>query len=325
MQFSSLVNEGQPQRLRCLGEPVTEFSSLVNEGQPQQFPVRTSFSNQFSRASCKTIGSRDFLPVSGTFFEGWILGPKPAWWYVGVSKSTTYREKAVAPMPMSQSISDRWRRFQGELFPQLAEEVGRMSERHQQLVSVLEFAPPETCIPGLAGLPGRPRQDRVALARAFIAKAIWNLRTTRDLIDRVRFDPTLRRLCGWSRVGAIPSEATFSRAFAEFARTGLPARLHEELVRSSLETSIVGHVSRDSTAIAGREKPAAKPKPPSEKRPRGRPRKGEERPKELARLDRQPAMGVAAMIAELPTACDVGMKARCQGVQDDLGWLQAPY
>jgi len=79
----------------------------------------------------------------------------------------------------------------------------------------------------------------VALARAFIAKAIWNLATTRDLIDRIDADPVLRRLCGWPRRSAIPSEATFSRAFAEFASSDLPARMHEALVTTALETPIV--------------------------------------------------------------------------------------
>ena len=48
------------------------------------------------------------------------------------------------------------------------------------------------------------------------------------------------------------------------------------------------HLSRDSTAIEAREKPAAKDKTPvPPKRKRGRPRKGEERPKVRKRLDRQ--------------------------------------
>jgi hypothetical protein len=29
---------------------------------------------------------------------------------------------------------------------------------------------------------------------------------------------TLRKLCGWERAAEMPSEATFSRAFSEFAK-----------------------------------------------------------------------------------------------------------
>ena len=64
-------------------------------------------------------------------------------------------------------------------------------------------------------IPGRPAKDRVALARAFLAKAMFDLPTTRDLIERLEVDSMLRRLCGWSSERAVPSEATFSRAFAE--------------------------------------------------------------------------------------------------------------
>jgi hypothetical protein len=45
------------------------------------------------------------------------------------------------------------------------------------------------------------------------------------LIERVEADKTLRRLCGWSRPAEVPSESTFSRAFAEFAESQLPSRV----------------------------------------------------------------------------------------------------
>ena len=46
---------------------------------------------------------------------------------------------------------------------------------------------------------------RGTLTPAFIVKAVWDLPTTRHLIDRLKVDSTLRRLCGWSRVGEILS------------------------------------------------------------------------------------------------------------------------
>ena len=85
--------------------------------------------------------------------------------------------------------------------------------------------------------------------------------------------------------------AIFSRAFAEFSDTQLPQRTHAALIRNTHHDRLVGHLFRDSTAIEAREKPAAKEKtPPLPKRKRGRPNKGEERPKVLKRLDRQAAM-----------------------------------
>ena len=106
------------------------------------------------------------------------------------------------------------------------------------------------------GLPGRPLDDRHALARAFVAKAVLNLATTSALIERLAVDATLRRLCGWELRSQVPSESTFSRAFAEFAASGLPGRVHEALIVRTHKDRLVGHISRDATAIEAREKPA---------------------------------------------------------------------
>ena len=64
----------------------------------------------------------------------------------------------------------------------------------------------------------------------------------------------------------------------------MPARLHEALIEKTLGDHLVGHVSRDATAIEARERPAPKPRAEKPKRKRGRPRKGEERPRELRRV-----------------------------------------
>ena len=173
------------------------------------------------------------------------------------------------------------------------------------------------------GGPGRPPEDRRALARAFLAKAVWDLPTTRHLIDRLGADPSLRRLCGWPRLGDIPSEATFSRAFAEFSASRLAERMHEALVVGVLGEALIGHVSRDSTAIEGREAAVAKPKVERPKRRPGLPRKslpracsgGEERPKTPTRLERQAdGMTLKAMLDDLPKVCDRGTKKNARGV-----------
>ena len=127
----------------------------------------------------------------------------------------------------------------------------------------------------------------------------------------------MRRLCGWERVGDIPSESTFSRAFAEFAEMALPERMHAALIESAFADTVVGQLSRDSTAIAAREKPKAKAKVSTPKTPRkrGRPRNGEARPKEPRRLDRQLNGGLSLkqMLADLPNAGDIGTKRNAKG------------
>ena len=192
-------------------------------------------------------------------------------------------------LPLKRTLSRHWFRFQRELFPWLEEALGPLGERYQRLVRVLELVRAEEWLPYSRGGRGRPLEDRAALARAFLAKAVLDVATTRALVERLRTDRTLRRLCGWEAAGGVPSEATFARAFGEFAEGDLPGRLHEALLDRTLQGHLAGHVSRDSTAIVGRESPAPKPAPTARtKRRRGRPRKGERQPKEARRLQRQP-------------------------------------
>jgi hypothetical protein len=130
----------------------------------------------------------------------------------------------------------------------------------------------------------------VALARAFVAKAVLDLPTTEALIDRLKADRALRRICGFERFRTIPDAARFSRVFAECTALELPARVHEASIRSQRGDRIIGHVARDATEIAVREKPAPKVKPvpsceaPAEPKKRGRPKRGEKRPKEPTRI-----------------------------------------
>jgi len=199
--------------------------------------------------------------------------------------------------------------------PALAEELGPLSEHHQHLVTVLDVVRPEAFIGHAHGAVGRPKKDRAALARSFLAKVVFNISETEALVDRLRLDKVLRRLCGWSRVGAVPSASTFSRAFAEFAASQLPARLHEALIQATQGERLIGHIARDATAIEAREQTVRKkPQPRHPKRKRGRPRKGEERPhKERRRLERQGDMNLAEMLADLPRACSTGVKQNAKG------------
>ena len=101
-------------------------------------------------------------------------------------------------MSVGEFVSEAWRRVQGELFPFLAEEVGPLGRTHRRFVAVLELAPVGRHLHyGHRGV-GHPPADRNALARALPARAVWDLPTTRALIDRLGYDPTLRRLCGRS-------------------------------------------------------------------------------------------------------------------------------
>ena len=92
-------------------------------------------------------------------------------------------------MPLKQTLSRHWFRFQRELFPWLEEALGPLGERYQRLVRVVELARVEESLPYSRGWRGRPLKDRGALARAFLAKAVLDVLTTRALVERLRTEP----------------------------------------------------------------------------------------------------------------------------------------
>ena len=220
-------------------------------------------------------------------------------------------------MKLADKISWLMGRVQKSLFPHLNECFDTpLTEQEQRLVSILEIVQVERYVPksAISYWRGRNPLDRQSLARAFVAKALYRLPTTSDLIRALRATRNLRRICGFVTTNEIPSESTFSRAFAEFAVSGLGTRNHDSLVQNYLADELLGHISRDSTAIVGREKPAKKVKEPKNTRKKGRPAKGEKRePAPEKRLDRQVALSAEEAILELPTSCDRGTKKNAKG------------
>jgi len=213
-------------------------------------------------------------------------------------------------------LGELWNSIQTWLFPVLEDELGELDEKHREFVAVCETCAPHAHMAGYRWCGnGCPPKDRLSLCKAFIAKAVWDFPTTRDLIDAVRHRPTLRRLCGWETLGAVPSEATFSRAFAVFAQDQLPQRIHQAMMDRHYGDKIAGHISRDATAIHAREQ-AAKKEPQEQTAPkkRGRRPKGEPcPPPEPTRLQQQLGRSLEENLADLPRVCDWGCKKNSQG------------
>jgi len=221
---------------------------------------------------------------------------------------------------LHETLSQTWLNIQSSLFPWLAEELGPLTAKQQELVTTLELVRIEEFIYSTRGFPGRPAQDRTAIARAFVAKMVYNQPTTRALLDRLSTDSALRRICGWERKNDVPDEWTFSRAFAEFSSSRLPERVHEALIKQSYATELVGHISRDSTAIEAREKPVKKAVVEPEAKQRGRPKQGDAGVKSQTRIEKQAAgLSLTEMLADLPTACDVGTKKNSKGYK--TSWI----
>lgn len=221
-----------------------------------------------------------------------------------------------------QSYYGTWINRQRSLLPGLDEELDPLTAKLEHLIIILDTLGLEAFVAPPSRGRGRPPDDRPAIARSFVAKAVLTIPTTSALIERLQIDRALRRICGWERRSEVPSEATFSRAFAAFAAQGLPERVHEQLVRRHLHDHIVGHISRDATEIEAREKPRRRssddpPPPAPPKRKRGRPRKHEVLPpKPLTRIEQQRTQSLDEMRAGLPTQCDVGVKRNSKGFRE---------
>lgn len=214
--------------------------------------------------------------------------------------------------------------LQQELFPRLAVAVGPLSPQLQLLASVVSLIPLAGPLAARRASTGRPAKDRVALATAFLAKAIFNLPTTRDLMSRLRVDEPLRRICGWNSVRAMPHESKFSRSFAEFAATQLPQQLHDAIVAATQAQRLVGHIARDSTAIAARErfpesaeqKAKTRAKKSAQKAKSTRHKGSFEQAKATergTRIQRQRHQKLERILADLPRGCDIGAKKNSRG------------
>ena len=222
----------------------------------------------------------------------------------------------------------RWHVIQHELMPEIRHEVGALTPKLEKVIHTLEWVRIEEFIRPARGECGRPEHERWMLANAFVAKAVLGLPTTAALIERLTMDRALKRICGFSMWKKLPGESTFSRAFAEFAESNLAERVHAALVRETLGDRLVGHISRDGTAIEAREKPVpskveepakqmgATAAQPTEKKKRGRPGKGEIREVKPGKLEQQQNKSLAQLLQELPRDCDRGSKSNAQGYKN---------
>jgi len=218
------------------------------------------------------------------------------------------------------TLFDIFHTIQSSLFPWLEEELDPLTEKEQEFVRVISLMDLEKNMTQYHWYGrGRKPKDRVSIAKAFIAKSVYNFETTDILIEYLRGCKNLRRLCGWEYSRNVPSKSTFSRAFSEFADGSLGEIIHEAMVKEHLGDKLAGHISRDSTAIQAREKPVKSKKTCKDKpkRKRGRPRKGEKvPPKPPKKLDLQPKRSLKQNLDDLPTHCNVGTKKNSKGYKE---------
>ena len=226
--------------------------------------------------------------------------------------------------------SQYWNFLQGELLPSKAIELEGLTPTLERIIRVLEWVRVEQYVMH-ADHVGRPTCERTAMARAYCVKAVLGMQCTAALRERLSVDSKLRRICGFSAWHKLPSESTFSRAFAQFAKDGIADKAHAAMVQAALSGHIIGAISRDSTAIVARETPA-KPKSASgalpttencaasavtKPKPNGRPPKcTTPAPAVLSIIQTQRLQSTTQIIAQLPAACAYSAKTNAKGYKE---------
>lgn len=219
---------------------------------------------------------------------------------------------------LSKKLSCMWNKIinlEKSLFPALKEELRleELSHKEQKLIKILDFAQIEKNIT-VVSITNTPK-DREEIARALIAKSVYNMQTTRDLIDRLHIDRTLRIICGWRYKNDIPSESKFSRVFKELSDMQIAQKTHEQFVKEYLSDTVFLYNASDATKIPLREKPLKVEKQQKPKLKRGRPKKGETRESiKPTILGQQKDMKTTKdMLSLVTTECGVGVKQNSKG------------
>lgn len=168
-------------------------------------------------------------------------------WYYANMKEQVER-------PVGEHFASHWLTIQPSLFNFIEDEVGELDENQRLFVRIAESVELVRIAAkyGWCG-NGRKPSSRLAMFKLLLVKHVWNFPTTKDALAEVRRAPSMRRLCGWESQSDIPSEATMSRAFGDFAADETASSLFADFVKKVTKGRIVIHRSIDSTEIDARE------------------------------------------------------------------------
>ncbi len=95
---------------------------------------------------------------------------------IGFLQVQQKQKKKEVSMSLASKVRGYWIGCQQELFPWMEETLGSLEGRHKKLLAILEMVPIEQFLPrSEPGTSGHPLKDRVVLARAFLAKMVFNM------------------------------------------------------------------------------------------------------------------------------------------------------
>jgi hypothetical protein len=201
-------------------------------------------------------------------------------------------------------VAQYWKTIQRSLFPGFEKDIGTPTPVHGKIMVALDMLGLERFIFETSGntSKGRPSFSRVSFARAYVAKAILNLNSTRALMDRLKVDRVLFRLCGFDPTRKLPCESMFSIVFSELASSGVLDKIHAGVLKENLSEDLVHHISRDATDVVAREKVVRVNKKSKGKR-KTKKLKGKNR-----RVFKQLSMTLEEMLEDLPRSVGASTK-----------------
>ena len=208
-----------------------------------------------------------------------------------------------------------------ELFQNMDESLGTLSEEQASFIN--HYALVSGNVRGLAShaaLTGRPMASRERILKLFFLKAFMNIPTTKSARGLILSSRSWRRICGFESRSEVPSEATLSRAFAEFSGDNAVASIHSGILKTYVKETktLLLNVSNDSTEIEAREKGKKKEKEKKAASPgkRGRKSRDERRntpPPAPSNLELQGTRTLEENLSGVPKECDWGRKINSKG------------
>lgn len=187
--------------------------------------------------------------------------------------------------------------YQEEIFPELKLEFGYLTSKHEQLIQILDLIDLDEIYPRNMwdGFFGRPPVNRHSFVIAFIAKCIWNIAKTKDLIAYLEVDRALRVICGFDgRTNIVPSEASFSREFKRISMLKIAELIHQQLVVEHCSNELYEHTAFDASTIEVAEK-------------------AQETKKIERTVEAQLKQSTRVILDTLPTECNYGVKKNSNG------------
>ena len=192
------------------------------------------------------------------------------------------------------------------VFPFMLNEVGELTDKNRLLVVVCEsiVKPEEFAYAKWKGV-GRPPADRLAIFKALLFKAVHDIPTTKELVERLKLEPQSRRLCGWLWPEDVPCESKFSEVNAEFTERGFTEKWFDDYVKTFIGPDGRKSVCYDSAPVPVRAKAANRRRIAADLEP--------DQPEAGGRLEWQAWQDADTALAELPQNCDWGTKRDAHG------------